>query len=665
MRAALFALVVAAGCVRAPRPIDVDALVKAKGTVVARQDLEIRTLDDPRDIQAHLALARLADQAGRPGQALAELETVIRIGGPLGTRWHGDDKARFARLLAQRGRVRLARQDPGALSDLTRARDHGAAITDDEILSARAEVALARLRHIDAKERAAGQAELARLADAPSADPSWLGAKEHPIPQDRGQFGVWLWQRGAKRAAFEALRDWELTTAAKGGPLHDAYLKALRWWTPIDLPPPAGTDLSGPERCAFVEAACTPADAIADPRATGPLFDAPLRPPYTDPAGWLVLTLQGSLRQDYPWGRQVAQRIDLATTRPSEAWARTAAARLMGTRGVDIPDADLDALTPNQRLVVAAGRVLDGASETRIRAALGSVAATPQGAQVLAILHPAPPTAYRDPLATALEACVASRSHEPLPVAAILDAYRASPARADRVATDAVARASDSAAAYAALGTLYEALEDPARARAAWQAAVDANPRPVYVQGLAIAAALGNDPDAAMIHATTAAAALGDPAYVWWIVARRLERVGQHVHALEAAHNAMELASVNTYSLALDVALAASRALGRDGQVADLIDRRRLAPRPVDVDRGVDDPTDAVAALAAYRRTPGTVNVARMWIASRWNPPDAEIRAALLDAIAPDDPRRATIVSELVALAVDGRCEVPPLLRGR
>jgi hypothetical protein len=40
-----------------------------------------------------------------------------------------------------------------------------------------------------------------------------------------------------------------------------------------------------------------------------------------------------------------------------------------------------------------------------------------------------------------------------------------------------------------------------------------------------------------------------------------------------------------------------------------------------------------------------------MWIASRWNPGNVTIRAALLEAIAPDDPRRALLVAELVALA--------------
>jgi hypothetical protein len=67
--------------------------------------------------------------------------------------------------------------------------------------------------------------------------------------------------------------------------------------------------------------------------------------------------------------------------------------------------------------------------------------------------------------------------------------------------------------------------------------------------------------------------------------------------------------------------------------------------------RSVDDPTDAMAAIAAHQSRPTVTTVARMWIASRWNPGNVAIRAQLLDAIAPDDPRRALLVAEVVALA--------------
>lgn len=644
MRAALFAVVVAAGC-RAPKPLDVDAMVKQKGALIARQDLEVRAIDDPRDIQVHLALARLADETGRPGQALAELETVIRIGGPLGTRWHADDKARFARLLAQRGRVRLQRSSPAALADLERAKEYGAAIDAVELDRARAAIAIARLRHVDAKERAAGMRALASLAASPIADRSWVGAKDAPVPRDRGELGVWLWQRGAKRAALEALRAWEAATGAKGGPLHDAYLRALAWWTPIDLPPPPGTDLTGPERCRFATVSCSPIDALLDPGAAAALLASPAGVRAAgDPDAWLALTLPLALRGDAGWGPAAAMRVDLGAGGLRGAIGRRSRAT----------DSELAEMSPAHRLVAAAGRVLGGASPAQVRAALGPLEGSAEGVALLRIVDPPRPVPFADPLGAALDAYLRTRHLDGARAAEVLATYRANPARSDRVVADLVAQSPDTAYAQASFGALFDALGDPARARAAWQAAVDGSPGEVaFVAGLAEAAARGNDPDAALIHATIAAAASGDPATVWIAVARALEGVGKHVHALEAARNAVDLAGAETLGPALDLALASSRALGRDAQVADLIERRRLAPVPVRVDRGGDDPTDGPSALAASARAPGVVTAARMWIASRWNPRDVELRSALLAAIAPDDPRRATIVTELVALAGD------------
>ena len=73
-RAVAFAgLLGAAACsVRAPAPIDVLALTRAEGTDGAHRDLVARILADPRDVQARLALAALADRIGRPGEAIAQ-----------------------------------------------------------------------------------------------------------------------------------------------------------------------------------------------------------------------------------------------------------------------------------------------------------------------------------------------------------------------------------------------------------------------------------------------------------------------------------------------------------------------------------------------------------------------------------------------------------------
>src|SRR5574338_536323 len=134
VRRLLAALLVVAGCgVRAPAPLDVAALVARHGAPEARRELTIRVLEHPRDVQARLALAALAEQTGRPSEAIEQLEAVLRLGGPLGTRWHADDRARLGRLLLARGRVRLARGAATALGDLERARSYGAQPSDDEL----------------------------------------------------------------------------------------------------------------------------------------------------------------------------------------------------------------------------------------------------------------------------------------------------------------------------------------------------------------------------------------------------------------------------------------------------------------------------------------------------------------------------------------------------
>lgn len=252
------------GCVRAPTPLDVHALVRTHGEAGARGELAVRVLDDPRDVAARLALAKLAVQAGRPAEALEQLEKVLTLGGPLGTRWHPDDRARFARLLAARGRARLARAAPTGLADLERARRFDADVSDAEIAVARANLALVQLRHVDAKMRAQGERTIAELARTNAiADVSWLGALPSPVPSDRGDFGLWLWTRGARRAAWEALRDWRATTAETDRTTsvrHAAYLRAYAWWTPLDNPPPPVEDVVGPARCIF-----TPQVTLTEP----------------------------------------------------------------------------------------------------------------------------------------------------------------------------------------------------------------------------------------------------------------------------------------------------------------------------------------------------------------------------------------------------------------
>jgi len=110
-----------------------------------------------------------------------------------------------------------------------------------------------------------------------------------------------------------------------------------------------------------------------------------------------------------------------------------------------------------------------------------------------------------------------------------------------------------------------------------------------------------------------------DPAVVWLAVARSLAGARRFVHALDAARSAIDLAGPATLAAALDVAIAASRALGRDAQAAGLAAQRaRVAPAGGTL--GDRDPTDARAALDAHRERASSATAARLWVASRWNP---------------------------------------------
>jgi tetratricopeptide (TPR) repeat protein len=219
---------------------------------------------------------------------------------------------------------------------------------------------------------------------------------------------------------------------------------------------------------------------------------------------------------------------------------------------------------------------------------------------------------------------------------------------ADRRARDAISSSVDAAAASAAIGALFDALGDAKRARAAWQDAANASPEPAFLRGRAEAIARAGDGPAALVYGNEAAAAWGDPAVVWTSIAAGLLDTGRAVEAMEAARYALELAGPDELPRALDLAIEASRTLGRPAQAdAMVLQRAQLAPRG----RAAD--ADAIAALAEHEARPTASTMARLWVVSRAHPRDLELRVALFDALGDGDPRRATIERELIELAGD------------
>ena len=650
-------LLIAACGVRAPAPLDVAKLLATRGPVEAHRDLEIRILANPRDLQARLALAAIDEQLGRPSEAIDELDAVERQGGPVGVRWHPSDRARLTRLLVARARARVARGSAAALADFTRAAQLGAALTPDELAAARIADAIAKLRHVDGGVRDDGRAELAALA---SREPIWRGAAPDASPAQHAAFGAWLWAHGARREAYEQLAAWHDTTRPpRDAAPQAAYLRAVAWWRPSWLgerAPPDASEQVGPERCRF---ACAPTDALGDPDAERALLGSPIGTRTSDPAdaaALAVITLRGALRGDGPWWQLLAARVELAKLdlHAIPIGARGVFARLLGKHEPDATAAELEHASDDGRLLAAAERVIEGATPDEVREALGPAAAWADGRALLAVAEPAAPVEPSDARALAVARYVSARvgAVGEAPLVALARAYDRDPAIAARLGRELVAQSVDGARAHAAVGAAFEALGDAQSARTEWQAAADGDP--AFDTGLAEAIARAGDGDAALVAMAAAAARDGDPAPVLALVARALLDAQRPVDALVAARQAIDLAGPEALAPALDVAIAASRAVHRGTQADQLLgERAKLAPPLALVALPFDDPTDIHTALGELAHAPTAAATAHAWVAAAWNPRDVELRVALLHALAHDDPRRPTLLAELVALAGD------------
>ena len=382
-------------------------------------------------------------------------------------------------------------------------------------------------------------------------------------------------------------------------------------------------------------------------------------PRTSDPAeaaALAAITLRGALRGDGPWWQLLSARVDLGKldVHALPRGIRATFARLVGKREPAPNAAELDHASDDVRLVAAAERALAGAQPSVVRAMLGPTADRADGRALLAVAEPAAPIGVADARALAVARYVAARTDVVADAAfiAIARAFDRDPAIAERLGRDFVAQASDAALAHAAVGAAFEALGDSHVARTEWQAAFDGDS--AFAIGLAEAIARAGDGDAALVAMAAAAAGSGDPAPVLTLVAHALLDVQRPIDALVAVRSAIDLAGPEALAPALDLAIAASRLAKRDTQAdALLVKRARLAPPVVVAESPFDDPTDVAATLDELVQTPTAPAMARAWVAAAWNPRDVVLRAALLRAMPIDDPRRPTLLAELVALAGD------------
>ncbi|MBP6632927.1 MAG: hypothetical protein KA297_26140 [Kofleriaceae bacterium] len=662
---ALTLLLLGAGCGgAAPTPA---TLVRAHGASGARDQLRLRLASRPSDATSRRALIALELELGHPGAALAHLEVLAAAGAPLGDGLQATDRRRLGTLLLARSTIRTARLAASALDDVDRASRLGVEPSPELRRGAVLARALSELRHADPGQRARGQRRLRELAaqdPIAATDPAVRGAAAQAGLDDVAALGAWLWDRQARRAAYLALEAWA-ARGGRGGLGADRWARARRWWR-------AEPELAATEPCPFVGSdgspGCTVVAAAEDSALDGPGWEADLVrsarawPPARDVAqaeAWVLVAMRAFLRGELPsWHGELAARIDLPAVLDDleaiDPALRSPLLRAAGRREqADRALASALRRAPGRlvyRLVLATEAAMAGRTRRDVEQAWRGLEATAVAAALVARFDGgamAAPTEFARIAATfAAARAGAGASTDSLTAMAV--GYQRDPALADRLADEFVAGQVDLGAASAAVAWLFDALGDRARTRARWQAAVDASPEPAALAELALACARAGDAPAALLHLTAAAAASGDPAVVLLRGAHTLLASDLAVDALAVARQALELAGPDEQGAAHDVAIAAARVLGR-AELADELARQRLGWRRDAVVPG--DPTDPTAALAAT--SPPAVALAGLVVAARWNPRDHQVRAAIIAATAPDDPRHQRAWNELAAIAVD------------
>lgn len=621
MRAVRRALVAVLACAACRTAVDADALVRTRGVDGAAVALADRVARDPRDAAAWIALAEVETTRGRPGAALVALTRAEALGAPFARGLPAGPRRALAGLYVERARARVLRASPGADADVRRARALGAALDDDLARAAERLALAAALAHVDPARRARAAARLAAVAPDLA-----RGLATAATDDEVATTAAWLDRHRAARRAFEILDRrveerlaegarprWPTATAAR-------WLELRRWWSgtldPIDRPTVDAIAAAAGGTCAYpsgpVDPACDPIVAAGATEPDGPAWEPALvvawdragwRAPDGDrAAAWMIVAARAVARgQRASWERAVLDHVEVtavAADPQAPRWARAVAAALAADRAV-APDPELPA--PIAGLLAA------------------RVAAAP----------------LRD---RAVGAAVISRAapDDRAAVIAVARSYGRDPALADRRAEELAGRALDRAAIAPVLARLFAALGDPARARAWWQAAVDASPdEPGLLEGLALAMVDAGDVPAGELLLLAAAAASGDAGRTYLRAARSFAAIDAHLAAVAAARWAIELAAPGDEAAPAAIAAAALAALGRpSSEVAALA----AAPAALDL-------TDARAAVARAVADPDRDRAA----------------AALATLAAADDPGLARLaLAAWHAVVADRRASRPP-----
>ena len=631
--AAVLALVGAIGCAHRRGAVDVSALIASDGLDGAAAELRFRVVSDPQDRDALIALGAIEERRGRPGAALEALDRAIALGGPPGFGVPADERAHLGELYLERATERVLRGARSAVADLARAKELGAAVPPALERDAALAAALADLRHADPGLRARGAAALAALDGAP------------PETRSDPTAAAWLWDHGARRAAVDRFERWAdaggLAAPSTTAAMATRYLEARAWWNGVVAPEHlAQARARGAEPCSIAAAPgpdCAPpdpGDATIDAAAHDGSWwrRADQRGWRSNDPAWLIAAARAWLRDDAPsYPIAVAAHLDAPIAPP--AWAAPSAARVSGgdpTRALDAAIADASEHGPGPRLVVATEAALAGRPLDQIEPILGPARGALGDELVRRVRGGEPPAlpdlAHAAAARAAAQASAPTAAHDLVPIAR---AYLRDSALGDRVADDWIAGDVDVAARAPIAAALFAALGDPARARARWQRSVDASPgEPALDRGLALAVAAADDPDAAMVLVTGAAAESGDAAPVLVDVARTLAARGHDPRALELIALALPLVAPDARAPLYDLAIAWTVADGKDA--AALIAARGPVPAPPPP---ITDP-DALVRAAAL------------------SPHAVAPRLGLL-ALPAGDPRRARARAELAAIAAD------------